>query len=343
MSAGVNERTNEQLYLKQVPEGIAGPDDFEVRKAGVPVLHEGEVLVESHYFGLDAALRLIVRDSDEFLFRVRPGDLVRGTAAGKVIESNHPDYAVGEYVIASSGVQSYSVCTAAELEKCDVSQVPLYDWLGGFGVSGLTAYFAIFDECKPQPGQTVLINGAAGAVGNMAGQFCKLAGARVIGLTGSKEKCTWLVDELGFDVAIDYKDDDWYAQLEKAAPDRLDVIFDNVGGDILDESLKLIGMRGVVLLCGSTSQYVADEMTGPNNYIWLGTMRARMQGFVVFDYADQYVEARKRMAEWIADGRIKLPNYFYEGSVAAFPAAFQELYEGKNLGKMLLKLAAAEN
>ncbi len=343
MSSGINERTNQQLYLKQVPEGIAGPDDFEVRDASVPPLQDGEVLVESHYFGLDAALRLIVRDSDEFLFRVRPGDLVRGTAAGKVVESNHPDYAVGDYVMASSGVQSYSVCTAAELEKCDVSQAPLYDWLGGFGVSGLTAYFAIFDECKPQPGQTVLINGAAGAVGNMAGQFCKLAGARVIGLTGSKEKCAWLLDELGFDVAINYKDDDWYSQLEKAAPGRLDVIFDNVGGDLLDQSLKLIGMRGVVLLCGSTSQYVADEMTGPNNYIWLGTMRARMQGFVVFDYVDQYTEARKRMSEWISDGSIKLPNYFHEGGVAAFPAAFQELYEGKNLGKMLLKLPAAKD
>ncbi|MBL6691557.1 MAG: NADP-dependent oxidoreductase [Pseudomonadales bacterium] len=342
MTEGSNERLNQQLFLKQVPDGIAGPDDFEVREAEVPAPGEGQVLVESHYFGLDAALRLIVRDSDEFLFRVKPGDLVRGTAAGKVIESNHPDYQVGDYVLASSGVQSYSVCEGAELEPCDVSQAPLEDWLGGFGVSGLTAYFAIFDECKPQPGQTVLVNGAAGAVGNMAGQFCKLAGARVIGLTGSNEKCDWLVNELGFDVAINYRDEDWYEQLEKAAPDRLDVIFDNVGGDILNASLKLIGMRGVVLLCGSTSQYVADEMRGPDNYIWLGTMRARMQGFVVFDYADQYAAARKRMSTWIADGSIKLPNYYHEGGVEAFPLAFQELYEGRNLGKMLLKLPAAD-
>ncbi len=342
MTTGTNERVNQQLFLKQVPEGIAGPEDFEVREAAVPALAEGQVLVESHYFGLDAALRLIVRDSDEFLFRVKPGDLVRGTAAGRVIESNHPDYSIGEYVMASSGVQTYSVCTPDELEKCDISQAPLPDWLGGFGVSGLTAYFAIFDECKPQPGQTVLVNGAAGAVGNMAGQFCKLAGARVIGLTGSEEKCRWLVDELGFDVAINYKDDNWYQQLEQAAPDRLDVIFDNVGGEILDASMKLIAMRGVVLLCGSTSQYVADEMHGPDNYIWLGTMRARMQGFVVFDYIDQYEAARRRMSTWIADGSIKLPNHFHEGEVSAFPKAFQELYEGRNLGKMLLKLPAAD-
>lgn len=342
MTTGTNERINQQVFLKRVPEGIAGPEDFEVRESEIPSLKDGEVLVESHYFGLDAALRLIVRDSDEFLFRVRPGDLVRGTAAGVILESKHLDYQVGDHVLASSGVQRYSVCDAADLERCDVSQAPLHDWLGGFGVSGLTAYFAIFDECKPQPGQTVLINGAAGAVGNMAGQFCKLAGAKVIGLTGSAEKCQWLKSELGFDVAINYRDADWYEQLEHAAPDRLDVIFDNVGGELLDTSLKLIGMRGVVLLCGSTSQYAAEEMRGPDNYIWLGTMRARMQGFVVFDYADQYPLARNRMAAWVADGSIKLPNHFHEGDVAAFPQAFQELYEGKNLGKMLLKLPAAD-
>ena len=335
-----NEGVNQQLYLKQVPEGIAGPDDFEVRSAPMPEIGPGEVLVAAHYLGVDAALRLIVRDSDEFLFRVRPGDLVRGSMAGQVIESNHPDHQVGDYVLASQGVRNYAVSNGDDLEKCDVSQAPLGAWLGGFGVSGLTAYFAITEECKPQPGQTVLVNGAAGAVGSIAGQVARLAGARVIGLTSSAEKCRWLTDTLGYDVAINYKEGDLYERLAEAAPERLDVIFDNVGGPILDESLKLIAMRGVVLLCGSTSQYAAETMTGPNNYIWLGTMRARMQGFVIFDYADCYAEARARMARWIANGDLKLAEHIVDGDVSDFPRAFQQLYEGQNLGKMLVRLPA---
>lgn len=338
MSQANNEGVNLQLHLKRVPEGIAGPDDFEVREAEVPQISDGEVLVQAHYLSVDAALRLIVRDSDEFLFRVRPGDMINNTFAGQIIESNNPNFQAGDYVLAGLGAQNYGVSNGEGLEKIDISQAPLSGWLGGFGVSGLTAYFAIFEECKPQPGQTVVINGAAGAVGSMAGQFAKLAGATVIGITGSSEKCQWLTEELGYDLAINYKDPDWYAQLEAAAPERIDVIFDNVGGTILDQSLKLIGMHGIVLLCGSTSQYTEDEMVGPNNYIWLGTMRARMQGFVVFDYADRYAQARGRMAQWIANGKLKLPEYVIEGDIGDFPRAFQAQYEGKNLGKMLVGL-----
>ena len=150
-----------------------------------------------------------------------------------------------------------------------------------------------------------------------------------------------MIEELDYDIAINYYDSNWYEQLEKAAPDRLDVIFDNVGGYLLDQSLKLIGLRGAVLLCGSTSQYAAAEMRGPDNYIWLGTMRARLQGFVIFDYAERYSEARSRMAEWIRDGRLKIPSWEVEGDINAFPRAFRQLYEGSNLGKMLVKLPTA--
>lgn len=336
-----NEQTNCQLYLKQVPEGIAGPDDFEVREATVPTTGPGEVLVRAHYLSVDAALRLIVRDSGEFLFRVRPGDLINNTVAGKVVESNHAGFQVGDPVLAPIGVQNYGALPGDALEKCDIVQAPLSNWLGGFGVSGLTAYFAITEECRPQPGQTVLVNGAAGAVGSIAGQIARLAGARVIGITGSDAKCRWLTDTLGYHAAINYKNGGLYEQLAQAAPDRIDVIFDNVGGTVLDESLRLIGMRGVVLLCGSTSQYVADEMIGPSNYIWLGTMRARMQGFVIFDYADRYAQARQRMARWIAAGELKLVEHMVDGGVDAFPDAFRQLYEGENRGKMLVRLPAA--
>ena len=338
-----NEGRLRQLYLKRVPEGIAGPQDFELRSGVIPRTGEGELLVEAHYLSVDAALRLIVRDSDEFLFRVRPGDLVHGTVAGQVMESNHPNHQAGDFVLGGLGVQSHAVSNGEGLEKCDLIQAPLAAWLGGFGVSGLTAYFAITEECKPQPGQTVLVNGAAGAVGSIAGQIARLAGARVIGLTSSADKCRWLTETLGYDLAINYREGDLYERLAEAAPDRIDVIFDNVGGPVLDESLRLIAMRGVVLLCGSTSQYAAEAITGPNNYIWLGTMRARMQGFVIFDYADRYAEARSRMARWIKSGDLKLVEHVIDGDVGDFPLAFEKLYQGENRGKMLLRLPAAAN
>ncbi|MEQ8483807.1 MAG: NADP-dependent oxidoreductase [Pseudomonadales bacterium] len=333
-----NEDVNRRLVLARHPDGLAGPEDFRVEEVPIPTPAAGELLVQTHYVSVDAALRLIVRDSDEFLFRVRPGDLVHGSVAGAVIESNHPDFAVGDLVEGSLGVQSYAVSDGSGLEKCDVAQAPLGAWLGGFGVSGLTAYFALIDVCRPQPGQTVVVNGAAGAVGSIAGQIARMAGARTIGITGSDDKCRWLTDTLGYDVAINYKRGDLYERLAAAAPERIDVIFDNVGGDVLDESLRLIGMGGTVLLCGSTSQYPAERMRGPSNYIWLGTMRARLQGFVVFDYAARYAEARRRMARWIEQGQLKLTEHVVDGDVGDFPRAFQGLFEGVNRGKMLLRL-----
>ena len=341
MASAGNEGVNLQLYLQQVPEGLAGPQDFAVREAEIPPTGAGEVLVRTHYLGVDAALRLIVRDSDDFLFRVRPGDLINGTAVGEVIESNHPAHQAGDMVMGGIGVQNYGVARGEDLEKVDVSQAPPSAWLGGFGVSGLTAYFALTEECKPQPGQTLVVNGAAGAVGSIAGQIAKLAGARTVGITSSDRKCRWLTETLGYDAAVNYKGGDFQERLAAAAPERIDIIFDNVGGPVLDECLRLIAMRGLVLLCGATSQYSADRMAGPANYIWLGTMRARMQGFVIFDHADRYAEARRRMSRWVQEGRLRLPQHVVDGDVGDFPDAFKQLYEGNNLGKMLLRLPAA--
>ena len=218
---------NKQLILSKHPTGLTEIDDFEVREVEVPEISDGEILIQTHYVGVDAALRLIVRDSDEFLFRVQPGDIIHANVAGKVIASNNSEYNVGEFVNGSLGVQNFAISDGSDLEKCNTDLAPLGSWLGGFGVSGLTAYFALFDECKPQPGQTVLVTGAAGAVGSMAGQLAKLAGARVIGTTSSAKKCKWLIDELGYDVAINYNDHDWIEQLEKESPNRINIIFDN--------------------------------------------------------------------------------------------------------------------
>lgn len=338
---GHHDFRNKQVLLKRVPEGVAGPDDFEARPAPVPEPGPGQLLVEAHYLQLEAALRLIVRDSKDFLFRVKPGDLIRNTVAGVVQRSEHPDFKAGDAVLAPIGVQRLGVVDASAVQRCNTDLAPLPRWLGGLGITGLTAYFAMFTECRPQPGQTVVVNGAGGAVGSIAGQLAKLAGARVIGITGSDEKCKWLVDELGFDAAINHHKGNLHDQLAEAAPDRIDIIFDNVGGDILDASLRLIALHGMVLLCGSTSQYTQTEMAGPKEYIWLGTMRARMQGFVVFDYADQYDLARKRLAAWADSGAIKFPETIIDGDVDDFPAAFQQLYNGVHRGKLLLRLPPA--
>lgn len=332
---------NATLHLARVPRGEAGPGDFEVRESAIPAPREGELLIRTHYVGVDAALRLIVRDSSDFLFRVKPGDRIHGSGAGEVVESRNPNYRVGDAVMGSFGVQRYAVSDGSGLERCDTALAPLSSWLGPMGVSGLTAYFAMFEECKPQPGQTVLVNGAAGAVGSIAGQLARLAGARTIGLTSSSEKCRWLESELRYDVAINYRDADFRQQLERAAPERIDTIFDNVGGAVLDESLRLIAMRGCVLLCGSTSQYPAETMQGPSNYIWLGTMRARMQGFVIFDYAARYAEGRRRLAQFAKAGALKMPEHVVRGDVGDFPAALRSLYRGENKGKMVLRLPAA--
>ena len=341
MSKGLNERAARKLVLRRVPEGLTTNEDFSVEEQPVPDAGPGQVVVETHYIGVDAALRLIVRDSDEFLFRVRPGDLVHGSGAGRVLESRHDAFQAGDYVLGSWGVQSHACIDGAQLSAVDVNQASLRSWLGGFGVSGLTAYFALYEECKPQPGQTVLVNGAAGAVGSMAGQFARLAGARTIGVTSSDEKCRWLVETLGYDAAINYRTESLGECLPELAPQGVDVIFDNIGGQVLDDSLPSIAMHGVVLLCGSTSQYSEKVMQGPANYIWLGTMRARLQGFVVFDYEDRYSQARERIARWVDDGKIILPEHIVRGDIEDFPAAFRSLYEGENLGKMLLALPAA--
>jgi NADPH-dependent curcumin reductase CurA len=341
MATRANAGPNRQLYMKRFPTGEAGPEDFEVREAPVPEPGDGQVLIEVHYLSVDAALRLIMRDSKDFLFRVQPGDLVRGGVAGKVIQSRHPGFREGEFVTGGLGVQNYAVSDGTGLEKADVSAAPLPAWLGGMGVSGLTAYFAVTEECKPGPGHTMVVNGAAGAVGSIAGQIGRILGARVIGITGSDEKCRWLTEELGFHAAINYRNGDLYEQLVAAAPDRINSIFDNVGGRILDESLRWIALRGVVLLCGSTSQYTEETMAGPANYIWLGTMRARMQGFVVYDYADRFEAARRQLAEWVREGKLTMRENVIDGDVADFPDVFRRLYHGENRGKMVIRLPAA--
>lgn len=329
---------NKKVILSKYPSGKAKKENFCIAEEEISDIKDNEMLVKSKFLGVDAALRLLIRDSDEFLFRVKENDILHGNIVGEVIESKNLNYDVGDYIVGSLGIQKYAVTDGSGVEKINTDYAEPKYWLGGMGIPGLTAYYALLDVCKPTAEKHVLITGAAGAVGSMAGQIAKICGSKVFGTTSSNEKCKWLVNELGYDYAFNYNDSGWLQNLKDASNGRLDIIFDNSGGDVMNESLKLIGMNGIVLLCGSTSQYFEDEMKGPSNYIWLGTMRASLQGFVIFDYESRYDEARINLANWFKDNKIKMPNHIIESSIESFPSAFEDLFDGKNLGKMMLQL-----
>lgn len=333
-----NSYQNKKVILSKYPSGKAKKENFCIAEEEISDIKDNEMLVKSKFLGVDAALRLLIRDSDEFLFRVKENDILHGNIVGEVIESKNLSYDVGDYIVGSLGIQKYAVTDGSGVEKINTDYAEPKYWLGGMGIPGLTAYYALLDVCKPTAEKHVLITGAAGAVGSMAGQIAKICGSKVFGTTSSNEKCKWLVNELGYDYAFNYNDSGWLQNLKDASNGRLDIIFDNSGGDVMNESLKLIGMNGIVLLCGSTSQYFEDEMKGPSNYIWLGTMRASLQGFVIFDYESRYDEARINLANWFKDNKIKMPNHIIESSIESFPSAFEDLFDGKNLGKMMLQL-----
>lgn len=332
---------NRLLKLKRRPSGDALPSDFEVVEAPVDQPKAGEVLVRVLYSSVDAALRLIMHDSPDFLFRVAPGDLIRSQGIGEVIESQAAGFKPGDLVLGGLGVQDYSVVSAEGLERCDPSRAPLSSWLGGFGVSGLTAYFGLLDVCKPKPGETLVVTGAAGAVGSIVGQIGRIKGARAIGLCGSDEKCRWLKETLGYDVALNYKKADFYDQLVAATPDRVHMIFDNVGGPVFDQSIRRLSMHARAAICGATSQYNSEVMQGPSNYIAFATWRSKLEGFVVYDYADRFEAARRDMTQWIKEGRLKLIDHIVDGGPGDFPKLLQGLYQGTNRGKMILRYPGA--
>ena len=239
------------------------------------------------------------------------------------------------------GVHEYGVASGASLTKCDLDIAPLPSWIGGLGLTGLTAYFGLLDIGDPQPGETVVVTAASGAVGMIAGQIAAIKGANAVGVAGSEEKCRFLSEELGFAAAVNYKSPELYRDLRAATPERIDVIFDNVGGPLLDTLIRRLALRARIVVCGATSQYNSDVIYGPTNYLALATMRARMEGFIIFDYETQYAAARREMAGWLREGKLKFKENIVPGEVADYPTVLHRLYEGENIGKMLLRLPAA--
>jgi NADPH-dependent curcumin reductase CurA len=266
---------------------------------------------------------------------------MRALGAGVVIDSKHPNFSTGSHVVGLFGVQEYATSDGSGLIAVDPSMVPLPVYLGALGMPGMTAYFGLLDVGRPMEGDTVVVSGAAGGVGTIAGQIAKIKGCRVIGIAGGPEKCAFVVDELGFDGAIDYKSEDMRVALKQQCPDGVNLYFDNVGGDILDAVLSRLARGARIVICGAISQYNNDgQMKGPSNYMSLLVNRARMEGFVVFDYADRYMEAAMEMAGWMAEGKLKSREDVVEG-FETFPETLQKLFKGENIGKLVLQVAPA--
>jgi hypothetical protein len=265
-------------------------------------------------------------------------EVMRAFGAGEVVGSEHPLFAVGDAVTGIFGVQEYAVSDGAGVLAVDTEVVPLPTYLSLLGLTGLTAYFGLFDVGVPREGETVLVSGAAGATGHVVGQLARIAGCRVVGIAGGPEKCAWLTDELGFDACVDYREPSLGSRLAQATPDGVDVFFDNVGGDVLDAGLARLTLGARVVLCGAISQYNTVTPVGPSNYLSLLINRARMQGFLVTDYAERFADAAEELAGWAHEGRLRAREDVVDGSVADFPATLLRLFRGDNVGKLLLRL-----
>ena len=328
---------NHQFKLARRPVGMVQRSDFEYTEAPIPNPGEGEVLVKILYLSLDPAMRGWMNEGKSYIPPVGIGEVMRAGAVGRVVTSNDPTIAVGDHVVGVLGVQEYAIARAKQLTKVDPRRAPLPVYLGTLGMPGMTAYFGLLDVGQPKEGDTVVVSGAAGAVGQVVGQIAKIKGCRVVGIAGGPDKCDYL-RSIGFDAAIDYKHEDVKAALRQHCPKGVDVYFDNVGGDILDAVLTQLAMHARIVICGAISQYNEAKMKGPSNYMSLLVNRARMQGMVVFDYASRYGEAAREMAGWLATGQLKSREDIVEG-LETFPDTLLKLFKGENTGKLVLKVA----
>jgi NADPH-dependent curcumin reductase CurA len=320
--------------------GLPRPTDWDHTEAAVGEPGDGEFLVRVLYLSLDPAMRGWMNEGKSYVPPVEIGEVMRAGGVGRVVASRHPDFAVGDHLTGMFGVQEYCLSNGRAVTKVDPTLAPLPTYLGILGMTGMTAYFGLLDVGRPQPGQTVVVSGAAGAVGSAVGQIAKILGCRVIGIAGGERKCRLVVDELGFDAAIDYTAEDVRKALRAHAPDGVDVYFDNVGGDVLDAVLTRLARGARVVICGAISQYNnVEPVKGPSNYMSLLVNRASMTGMVVFDYADRYSEAVAQLADWLATGRLRAMEDVVDGGVSAFPETLLQLFRGENLGKLVLKIA----
>jgi NADPH-dependent curcumin reductase len=331
--------SNRMVRLVRRPRGMATRADFAIEDGPVPEPGPGEFRVKIAYISLDPAMRGWMNDAKSYVAPVKLGEVMRAGAAGIVETSNNPAFAVGDAVQGAFGVQQYAVSNGERVIKVDTRQAPLERWVGGLGMPGWTAYFGLLDVGQPKTGETVVVSAASGAVGSVVGQIAKIKGCRVVGIAGGSEKCRYVIQELGFDACVDYKAGHLAQELKAACPKGIDVNFENVGGEILDTVLSQMNVFGRIALCGLISGYNATEVpAGPKNIRAVLTQRLKMQGLIVFDWADRVPEAIAQLGQWHKEGRLKIREDVREGGVDAFPEVLNLLYTGGNFGKLVLKV-----
>ncbi len=338
--------SNTRVKLASRPVGLPQPENFAIDTVEIPPLTEGQVLVKTSFISLDPAMRGWMNEGRSYIPPIGIGDVFRAGGAGQVVESNSPAFAVGDYVTGGLNVQQYALrdgataqdpANPAFLLKVDTRIAPLETYLATLGMPGLTAYFGLLNTGQPREGETVVVSGAAGAVGSVVGQIAKLKGCRVVGLAGDQEKVDYCVNELGFDACINYKTENVRTALRAACPKGIDVYFDNVGGEILDFILEQIRLRARIVICGAISQYNnTTPVKGPSNYLSLLVNRARMEGIVVFDNAANYGTAAREMAGWIREGKLISPKVQIEHGIEDFLPTLLKLFSGQNFGKLVL-------
>ena len=328
---------NRQFLLAARPVGMVKETDLEYTETPIPEPGDGEVLIRTSFISLDPSMRGQMENRADYVAPLQIGDVMRAGGTGEVVASNNENYPVGTLVQGTFGMQDYVVSDSKSVPFRPFTGVTPEEALGVLGGTGMTAYFGLLDLGEPKEGDVVVISGAAGATGSVAGQIAKIKGCTVYGMAGSDAKCAWLVDELGFDAAINYKTQDVAAELDRLCPDGMNIYFDNVGGEILDICLARIAMNARVVICGGISRYNAEgPIPGPKNYFNLVFRRARMEGFIVLDYAARFPEAVAEMRGWMESGQLKQSKTVIDG-FTELPKALIQLFEGVNTGKLMVK------
>ncbi|PEQ14440.1 NADP-dependent oxidoreductase [Novosphingobium sp. PC22D] len=334
---------NRRFLLVRRPSGEPVPEDFALVSGPIPEAPEGGLVVRNHFISLDPAQRGWMDDAPSYMPPIPLGDPVRATTVGVVHASNNPNFTPGQWVMGLNAMEDYSVAQPGGFTMpVDVNAVASpSNFLSALGAVGLTAYFGLLEVARPKAGETLLVSGAAGAVGSAVGQIGKIVGCRVIGIAGGAEKGRRLIEDYGFDVAIDYRGksvEALAADIREAAPDGVDMVFENVGGDVMDAELLNLAHNARIVLCGLISEYNAPEKVGIRNLWRVLTTRSTIHGFLIADYADRFAEGGAKMAQWLGEGRLRVDEDIQEGLENAYDA-FMRLFTGANTGKLVLKIA----
>jgi leukotriene B4 12-hydroxydehydrogenase/15-oxo-prostaglandin 13-reductase len=330
---------NRQFVLAARPVGMPKESDFRLVSAPLPALGNGQVLLRTMFLSVDPYMRGRMNGIRTYADPVDIGQLMVGGTVGKVVQSSNPQFQVGDVVVGYWGWQEFAVSDGKGLQKLDASLAPASTALGVLGMPGMTAYFGFLDICQPKPGETVVVSGAAGAVGSLVGQIAKIKGCRAVGIAGSDDKIAWLVNELGFDAAFNYKTtEDYVAKLKELCPKGIDCYFDNVGGPVTDAILPVLNVKARISVCGQISQYnSARPEPGVRPYVFLLSKQSRAEGFIVSQFADRFPEGVAQMAQWIKEGKLKYREHFVEGFENA-PRALIGVLQGDNTGKMIVAI-----